>query len=1306
MKKTVLPLLSILSLALAAQASPTWETGNYDPATWTASSGNLIAGVSATDGLSYYNEGGKTMAQNLAGGSADAMSALTDGVVPGTSMDYNKVVGIMGGTLTWTLASAANLTSLRIFTRWGDGGRDGIYTRSLAVLYAGDTEYTVLDTVPRADVGRGDNGTSGHLYAFLTDPDGVLAENIVGIQLTFSSSQDNNGTGYVEIEALGVPAAAVWHTINLNSVSAWRATFGGLIGSCAGGTSADVYFAYGTDASTLVPALVASDVAEGDSYAVPELTGLTPSTTYAYATYCVSDLGVQSTTITGTFTTPAEIPVVATVTPMYTGTAKAAVQAAVANLGEEGSSASLYFAMGTDANALVPALVGSNLAAGATVDLPFGSLDPSTTYSYACYAVNNLGNRSATVTGTFTTTDGSTPTWLGLVSENWSDGMNWDSETAPSPDTTYATIILDYPYGCHPPANLDIQGLGIRNLQIVSDRNYEFTVSGLPFTCYGISGTGSGTASATFLNDIVARDGGWNSFRVGIRNTQTVRLMGTLSSPDEGITIMSSEQGGTVVLGGENTFSGRLESHVGSLRFYSDANLGTVPAEVPDKASLQQNFGLFVILSQPDRNLNVVTLPATRRLKGNLRFTDGTEGDFKLALDENLSIDDTGSTIKHLLLDGTVLASSASEFSDQAKIRISGNIIAKLGPSFQAPASRGLRTFNSTIDFAGQSPAGVLENYNHGLNGAPNFINSDRTTESVIANTIRLGYDYNTYFFGGPGDIRVEGDITQDAGRHFHKSGQGRLTLAGESLTWSNSTDFRGDTTLDYRTHNTAKLGNPAITMGAGDLHIVGNATSPTACELSQITLGDGLVTLSTEGGAGLSLAPSKISSFSRDRAIDFQLDANTSLAFTDTTFANNATLGALNAGATWNHGSAFAYLNADGTVGPLPIASLDATLANGTIWSIPSGATSILDGTTHTPVGLFVNGDSGDATVTLSGTIDIQSDGSACPILVSSACGGDVTFTGGTIKSQNYNRGIMLHNWNRNGILRISSLLPETNDNNFMIAGPGTTLIDNDSNSFYYGPHLYGGGIVRFTSIADKGQRSALGKGNNDYGNINVGHGCTFEYVGTTSEGHSSNRRFTLYGDVTLKANGEGPLTLTGSTAIGGGFATSRLILDGEGEGVIEGAVSPGRLGSVVKRGTGTWTMASTESSYEYPTEVEEGVLRVTGALPSSVVVKQGGTLSLAEGAVVKRHFETSGTVRFEIDPDAAEHTPVKVWGHATLGGVLDIRGKLAAPTVVLTAENGIDGDFSSILTSAQVKVVGNDVIVNPSLPLVILIQ
>lgn len=116
----------------------------------------------------------------------------------------------------------------------------------------------------------------------------------------------------------------------------------------------------------------------------------------------------------------------------------------------------------------------------------------------------------------------------------------------------------------------------------------------------------------------------------------------------------------------------------------------------------------------------------------------------------------------------------------------------------------------------------------------------------------------------------------------------------------------------------------------------------------------------------------------------------------------------------------------------------------------------------------------------------------------------------------------------------------------------------------------------------------------------------------------------------------------------------------------------------------------ASNDSSYEYPTEVEDGTLVLDGALPSSVEVGENGTLALGSGAVIKRHLDCAGTLRFDLGSDPDDYEPATVWGRASLDGAeisLDQRPPVGTRTALLVAENGFTGTPSA--ASPHVKLI-----------------
>ncbi|MGI5869255.1 MAG: hypothetical protein ACOX9C_07420 [Kiritimatiellia bacterium] len=1177
-----LALCSVFVLALAAspsaRAAPIWTTDSYDPTRWTASSNNVLLGVTAGGSVSIYTEVGKDLSTDPA--------TLTDGVVPGATTDFTKIFGIAGGALEWTFGSETSISELRIFTRWCDGGRDGINITSVAVKYTANGNWETLNDVPPVNYGNGDNATSSHLSAILLDSTGnALATDVVGLKLAFGP-QDNNGTGYAEIEALG-------------------------------------------PVTNIVRAIVAR------KYVAPR---------------------------------------------------KAALEATILSCGEGGSTADFYFAYGPSTNALPPATCYTNgLVQGDSFEIPLTGLALDTAYSYSFYAINDLGSTSSVGNGSFTTPDGSTITWLGLVSDNWSDGMNWDTEIAPSGQI--AKIVLNTPSGCHAPADLDIAGLNINDLCFGADCTSDFTVSGAPVTLKNLSSQSGASATVTIENNVTFNGTGRNQMNNG---AMTIQFDGVVSGGSASGGFHSDSSGNIHFRNPANDFVGSVYFHVGNVFFCDDGCLGAPPAE-PTEGYLQENFGAIVLDKLPGANLHQTMLHPNRIPRGTIILCDGAELFYDGELPEYVDYEHRGSDIKHIHLGGTAKTLDSTDFN-ATRIRFGGYLLAIMeSDTAFGDSTRGVHgALQSVVDFNGHSTSAKLSNYSYGFATAPIFINSDRENETTLNGDVVLGYDYNTRFFGGPGAIRFEGAIAEDAsGRHFHWSGPGRLALAATNVAWTGGTQFTGGSVdLDYRTNMEPKFPGNGFAMTDCHLRLLGHPTETTTCQPDSIALNihvGGLSVLEAlSTGADATLRIGTLSGMERHRMVDFRTSASAggTASIVITNMANDAAFGGIGPNYTWNHGQNWAYLNSDGTVGPMPESLFSSTFDPGVIWDIPAGETEITAPWYGImPNGIRIAGTEGPTTLTISDPVNIKRCGAenVGGILIAADVGGDVVIDGASrINPENYNGGIVIQNWSTNYTTRLSVRFEETNDNEFSVVGPGTTVFENDDNSYYYGPHAYGGGTVKFTSITNAGASSALGRGRNGNGEIHCGGGCTYEYIGTNVEGHVSNRRFTLHGDGALKASGVGPLVLNGEWPVGSAYASCRLILDGDGNGAIDGGINPGRFGSVLKRGSGTWTLTTTTSAYEYPTVVEAGTLRVQGALPSSVEIEAGGTL-VTSGLVVKRDLDVAGAVRFDVSDLETNPLPLAVWGTARLGGEFQIAGRLVEPTVVLTAENGVEGTFSA---------------------------
>jgi len=184
-------------MPLSSAAGLAWTTGAYTPAKWTPTATNVLAGLSATMTGSWYTESGVTIGNNVA--------ILTDGIVPGATMDHKMVAALKdNATLAWSF-SATPLNRINIYSRWGGGGRDGINILKVEVKQTGSDDWIDL-VAPALAYGTkavdGNNASAGALQAVLAQSDGShIATGVTALRLTFGT-QDNNGTGYVEIEAI------------------------------------------------------------------------------------------------------------------------------------------------------------------------------------------------------------------------------------------------------------------------------------------------------------------------------------------------------------------------------------------------------------------------------------------------------------------------------------------------------------------------------------------------------------------------------------------------------------------------------------------------------------------------------------------------------------------------------------------------------------------------------------------------------------------------------------------------------------------------------------------------------------------------------------------------------------------------------------------------------------------------------------------------------------------------------------------------------------------------------------------------
>ncbi len=936
-----------LSVPVCSFAEVGWTSGECVHANWLPAGDNVLLSATARDNLSYYNENGKTMAQNK--NPSEAMSALRDGSVVG---GYEGAVGIAGGSLVYQLNDIVDLDSIAFYTYWGDGGRDGIGISQISVSKDGETWTRVGGP---CSVGIGDNGSSEHgLYAKLSDTGNEKIATDVGyIKIEFGA-QDNDGTGYCEIEACGDTDGRPAVTIVPDVVNAWDVTLSGTVTSLGGGTAGELFFAWGTDASTLEPATQISNLGEGDTFSIP-LSGLNDSTSYYFKYYLVAGSAGDSIVKVGTFTTGYAEPVAMTACAGMRTRSSARIEYTVKSLGEQGTMADVYFAYGTS-ETLEPTLNTSVTSVGPGT-IALSGLEPATTYRYAIYAKNQLGRFCPTITGSFRTNDDSnTPKWTGAVSSKWSDAENWDPATTLADFAEVAQVVLVAYEGAYEPSELDVQGLNIYEIRFGAGGKSSFSMGGLPVSLRYFSAESGASATLTIGNEVTFPAGEC----LGSFDGGRVRFAGIVHGPAEGeVTFQTSgNDSHAYFLNPSNDFRGKLVAHLGGIHFTSDGALGVEPETVPDSPNVYKNWGGLYVDAVDGKDLNVVNLGEGRYLGGEVRIAGGTDLTVNGPIHNSLSFTrGGGSGVRRITLAGTSIPGDA-EYS--AELAVGSGIAGVLeSASFAADSTRSVKCQGGSFDLNGYSFSGRLTNYGYGIDGGdPLFVNTDRESMSTLTGLVapypNIG---NTdIFFGGAGDIRVECPVTIDGQNHFRKTGQGTLTLAGAQGTWTGYSMFLGGFALDYTSDNGPKLpsGLTGVTHGHGRFKIIGHPTEKTTCELSSIALSGGLTEFVAKPGAGgLAVALESVSYGGRDRAIDFQIGEGTEFSIADA--ANDEGFKGLWTSATWNRGEAWACALGEGRIGPMDESTLDTEYAeSGTVWMFRSGSTTVGHG--GTPYGILVS--------------------------------------------------------------------------------------------------------------------------------------------------------------------------------------------------------------------------------------------------------------------------------------------------------------------------------------------------------------
>ena len=290
MNKITVPSLMLMLMGFFASnvhAELVWTTGSCAPSEWTALPDNIllnVVGTSAASGVNNY-------------ASLD-LAVLTDGKVPQTTPDKDGIFGFRKDeNISWMFDSPMTIDQIKVSSCYlGGSDYDGVHIAKVEAIFFGGSDWVQI----AGDFEYKGGSTSGSInYIVLRNGDEPVAENILGLKITFGACENGFANYYAEIEAVG-RAGEVGPTIGSVDVTPakTKAIFSGSIASAGtDATECDVYLAIGD----LRRVRIAKSVSGSFQYVIKDLQ---PSTTYSYNLYFLNNAPTPKESVqSGSFTT-------------------------------------------------------------------------------------------------------------------------------------------------------------------------------------------------------------------------------------------------------------------------------------------------------------------------------------------------------------------------------------------------------------------------------------------------------------------------------------------------------------------------------------------------------------------------------------------------------------------------------------------------------------------------------------------------------------------------------------------------------------------------------------------------------------------------------------------------------------------------------------------------------------------------------------------------------------------------------------------------------------------------------------------
>lgn len=219
--RTSILLASALAALAGSAGAAITVTGAGNSTGFAVSSTDLLqTQLSSTTNSLTINLGENGHTGSGYGNDVGTVGNLTDGLFQIlnddniTSNGARKSYAISGGNITYNLDTTTNtqgydISSIGIYTGWQNGGRDGINVQVFYSTVASPMTFVSLTTAAQNGIGQYQSGVITE-----TVSPNFLATGVKSIRFDFSGGQENGGSGYKELDVVGIatipePSAAL-----------------------------------------------------------------------------------------------------------------------------------------------------------------------------------------------------------------------------------------------------------------------------------------------------------------------------------------------------------------------------------------------------------------------------------------------------------------------------------------------------------------------------------------------------------------------------------------------------------------------------------------------------------------------------------------------------------------------------------------------------------------------------------------------------------------------------------------------------------------------------------------------------------------------------------------------------------------------------------------------------------------------------------------------------------------------------------------------------------------------------------------